>query len=78
MPNQFTYRHPIGCARVALLQASSKCQVSLDQIADGGCLCIAYLRIKSPSACFITCPPTSEMDLVSGMSLGQTSTQFWA
>jgi len=35
-------------------------------------------RKRSPSACFMTCPPTSEMDLVSGMSLGQTSTQFWA
>ncbi len=35
-------------------------------------------RKRSPSACFMTCPPTSEMDLVSGISLGQTSTQFCA
>jgi hypothetical protein len=35
-------------------------------------------RKRSPRACFITWPPTSEIDLVSGMSLGQTSTQFWA
>ena len=35
-------------------------------------------RKRSPSACFMTCPPTSEMDLVNGMSLGQTSTQFCA
>src|SRR5579864_2194686 len=35
-------------------------------------------RKRSPRACSITCPPTSEIDFVSGMSLGQTSTQFWA
>lgn len=38
----------------------------------------AYLLNKSPIACFMTCPPTSAMDLVSGMSFGQISTQFWA
>jgi hypothetical protein len=35
-------------------------------------------RKRSSSACFMTCPPTSEIDLVKGISLGQTSTQFWA
>jgi hypothetical protein len=35
-------------------------------------------RKRSPMACFMTAPPTSEMDRVSGMSLGQTSTQFCA
>ncbi len=35
-------------------------------------------RKRSPNACFMTWPPTSEMDFVSGISLGQTSTQFWA
>ena len=35
-----------------------------------------YFRNKSATACFITCPPTSAMDLVSGMSFGQISTQF--
>ena len=35
-------------------------------------------RKRSPKACFITWPPTSEMDFVSGISLGQTSTQFCA
>ena len=37
-----------------------------------------YVLNKSFTACNITCPPTSAMDLVSGMSLGQTSTQFCA
>ena len=37
---------------------------------------IGYLRNRSPIACFMTAPPTSEIDFVSGMSLGQTSTQF--
>src|SRR5579864_4952025 len=32
----------------------------------------------SLNACFMTWPPTSEMDLVNGMSLGHTSTQFCA
>lgn len=31
---------------------------------------------RSPMACFMTEPPTSEMERVSGISLGQTSTQF--
>ncbi len=35
-------------------------------------------RKRSPRACFMTCPLTSEIDFVSGISLGQTSTQFWA
>ena len=35
-------------------------------------------RKRSPRACFMTWPPTSEMDLVRGISLGQTSTQFCA
>src|ERR1700684_102040 len=37
-----------------------------------------YRRKRSPSACFMTAPPTSEIALVSGISLGQTSTQFCA
>ena len=37
-----------------------------------------YVRKKSLIACHITCPPTSAMDLVSGISFGQTSTQFCA
>jgi len=36
----------------------------------------SYFLNKSPMACFMTWPPTSEMDFVSGISLGQTSTQF--
>src|SRR5271155_5029130 len=32
-------------------------------------------RKRSPMACFITSPPTSEIAFVSGISLGQTSTQ---
>jgi hypothetical protein len=39
---------------------------------------IDQLRKRSPMACFMTAPPTSEIDLVSGISLGQTSTQFCA
>ena len=35
-------------------------------------------RKRSPMACFMTCPLTSEIDFVSGISLGQTSTQFCA
>lgn len=35
-----------------------------------------YLRNRSPMACFITSPPTSEIERVRGMSLGQASTQF--
>jgi hypothetical protein len=38
----------------------------------------AYFLNRSPSACFITCPPTSAIDFVSGMSFGQISTQFCA
>jgi hypothetical protein len=37
-----------------------------------------YFRNRSPIACVITARPTSEMDCVSGMSLGQISTQFCA
>jgi hypothetical protein len=37
-----------------------------------------YRLKRSPKACFMTCPPTSEIDFVRGISLGQTSTQFWA
>src|SRR5260370_11158715 len=37
-----------------------------------------HLRSRSPSACFMTWPPTSAIDVVSGMSFGQISTQFWA
>ncbi len=37
-----------------------------------------YFLNRSPIACFITWPPTSAIDLVSGMSLGQISTQFCA
>ena len=37
-----------------------------------------YFVNRSLIACFITCPDTAEMELVSGMSLGQTSTQFCA
>ena len=37
-----------------------------------------YVLKKSFTACHITWPPTSAMDLVSGMSFGQTSTQFCA
>lgn len=33
---------------------------------------------KSPIACFMTSPPTSEIDRVSGMSFGQDSRQFCA
>src|SRR6267142_545082 len=36
-----------------------------------------YSLNRSRMACFMTCPPTSEMDFVSGMSFGQISTQFW-
>src|SRR5208283_1317986 len=39
---------------------------------------VPYVRKKSLIACHITCPPTSAIDLVSGMSLGHTSTQFCA
>src|SRR5262249_19233212 len=35
-------------------------------------------RERSPMACFMTSRLTSEIELVSGISLGQTSTQFWA
>jgi hypothetical protein len=35
-----------------------------------------HCRNKSPIACFTTAPPTSEMDRVNGISLGQASTQF--
>ena len=41
-------------------------------------LLIIYLRNKSPTACFITCPATCEIELVSGISFGQISTQFCA
>jgi hypothetical protein len=37
-----------------------------------------HLLSKSPSACFITSPPTSAIDVVNGISLGQISTQFCA
>jgi hypothetical protein len=37
-----------------------------------------HCRNKSPIACFITAPPTAEIDRVRGMSLGQASTQFCA
>jgi hypothetical protein len=40
--------------------------------------CDTYFLKKSLKACLITSPPTWEMDRVRGMSLGQTSTQFWA
>src|SRR6202451_3984128 len=36
----------------------------------------SYRRKRSPMACFITSPLTFEMALVSGISLGQISTQF--
>src|SRR5882672_804439 len=39
---------------------------------------LPYFRNRSLIACFITCPLTSEIDFVSGMSLGHISTQFWA
>jgi hypothetical protein len=42
------------------------------------CLTMIYPRKKSLSACLITSRPVSEMALVRGMSLGQTSTQFCA
>jgi len=35
-------------------------------------------RNRSPTACFITAPPTSDIDRVSGISFGQASTQFCA
>src|SRR6266571_3578236 len=35
-------------------------------------------RKRSPTACFITPPPTSEIERVNGISLGQASTQFCA
>src|SRR5262245_12931859 len=37
-----------------------------------------HRRKRSPTACFITAPPTSAMERVRGMSLGQISTQFCA
>lgn len=37
-----------------------------------------YLRRRSVRACFMTCPPTTAMEVVSGISFGQISTQFWA
>ena len=37
-----------------------------------------YVLKKSFTACHITWPPTSAIDLVNGMSFGQTSTQFCA
>jgi len=37
-----------------------------------------YFRNISANACFMTSPPTCEIERVKGMSLGQTSTQFWA
>ena len=37
-----------------------------------------YLRNRSVRACFMTWPPTSAIDVVMGISLGQISTQFWA
>jgi len=43
-----------------------------------GLLMSSYFLNKSPMACFITSPPTSAMERVRGMSLGQTSTQFCA
>ena len=37
-----------------------------------------YRLNRSPMACFMTAPPTSEIDRVSGISFGQASTQFCA
>ena len=37
---------------------------------------LGYFRSRLPKACFMTAPPTSEIDWVRGMSLGQASTQF--
>src|SRR6266498_188271 len=38
----------------------------------------SYRLNKSPTACFITAPPTSEIERVSGISFGHASTQFCA
>ena len=35
-----------------------------------------YLRRRSPRACFMTWPPTTAIEVVSGISFGQISTQF--
>src|ERR1017187_4027668 len=37
-----------------------------------------HFRSRSPKACFMTWPPTSAIDVVSGIVFGQISTQFWA
>lgn len=42
------------------------------------CFTEIYVLKKSRIAFFITSRPTSEIDFVSGMSFGQTSTQFCA
>lgn len=51
---------------------------TLGKIGLGSPKLATYFRNRSPMACFITEPPTSEMERVSGMSLGQISTQFCA